>query len=53
MSGAPGMPDSPPTDFFRANDLMRTVERYMTPEESSRVYDAFLLAAQAQFPKNG
>ena len=37
----------PPTDFFRANDLTRTVERYMTPEESSRVYDAFLLAAQA------
>lgn len=47
MSGASGMPDSPATDFFRANDLMRTVERYMTPEESSRVYDAFLLAAQA------
>ncbi len=37
----------PPNDFFRANDLTRTVERYMTPEESSRVYDAFLLAAQA------
>ena len=37
----------PPNDFFRANDLTRTVERYMTPEESSRVYEAFLLAAQA------
>lgn len=41
------MTDSPPADFFRANDLMRMVERYMTPEESTRVYDAFLLAAKA------
>jgi RelA/SpoT family (p)ppGpp synthetase len=41
------MTDSPPLDFFRANDLMRMVERYMTPEESTRVYDAFLLAAKA------
>jgi hypothetical protein len=38
------MTDAQPlTDLFRANDLTRTVERYMTPEESSRVYDAFLL----------
>lgn len=29
------MKDSvPPNDFFRANDLTRTVERYMTPEEA-------------------
>lgn len=42
------MTDSkPPIDFFRANDLMRTIDRYMTPDESSQVYEAFLLAARA------
>ncbi|OQX02772.1 MAG: hypothetical protein BWK73_41625 [Thiothrix lacustris] len=32
---------------FRSNDLMLLVERYMTPEETSKVYEAFLLAADA------
>ena len=32
---------------FRSNDLMRLVERYMTPEDIRKVYEAFLLAAEA------
>lgn len=33
--------------IFRSNDLMRLVERYMLAEDSRKVYDAFLLAAEA------
>jgi RelA/SpoT family (p)ppGpp synthetase len=33
--------------IFRSNDLMRLVERYMTPEDIRKVYEAFLLAAEA------
>ncbi len=40
-------PEPPPTEFFRANDLMTMVERYMQTDEISRVYAAFLLAAEA------
>lgn len=32
-------------NVFRANSLMQLVERYMSPADSRRVYDAFLLAA--------
>lgn len=47
-----GKVDGPPktnvfTGVFRSNDLMRLVERYMNPTDSRRVYDAFLLAADA------
>ncbi len=41
------MTGSPPADFFRAADLINMVERYMEPDEIKRVYDAFLLAADA------
>lgn len=37
----------PPTNIFRSNDLMRLVERYMSEADTRKVYDAFLLAAEA------
>jgi guanosine-3',5'-bis(diphosphate) 3'-pyrophosphohydrolase len=37
----------PPTNIFRSTDLMRLVERYMNEADSRKVYDAFLLAADA------
>lgn len=37
----------PPNNFFRAADLMHMVERYMSKEDSCRVYDAFTVAGEA------
>lgn len=34
-------------NVFRAQDLMRLIERYMTEVETAKVYDAFLFAADA------
>lgn len=34
-------------NVFRAQDLMRLIERYMSEADTARVYDAFLLAADA------
>ena len=36
----------PPGDAFRAADLMRVVERYMSEADTFKVYDAFLMAAE-------
>ena len=42
-------PPSPiePNVSFRMVDLCRIIERYMSEEDSKKVYDAFILAAQA------
>lgn len=40
-------PMSSSNSIFRSTDLMRLVERYMTTTDTRRVYDAFLLAADA------
>lgn len=37
----------PSNNFFRAADLMNVVERYLSAEDSGRVYDAFILADEA------
>lgn len=43
----PVAPPPKPRPIFRSNDLMRLVERYMLQEDSRKVYDAFLFAAEA------
>ena len=37
-----------PSGFFRSADLMQMIERYMSEPDVSKVYNAFLLAADAQ-----
>ncbi|MFN3785562.1 MAG: hypothetical protein ACK4RS_01865, partial [Thiothrix sp.] len=52
----PASPPAQPNDAFRAADLMHIVERYMLQEDSSKVYNAFLFAADAhngQFRADG
>lgn len=56
VTAAPASPPVQPNDAFRAADLMHVVERYMPPEDSSKVYNAFLFAADAhngQFRADG
>ncbi len=48
---APELPEPAPKpiishNVFRANNLMQLVERYMSPADTRKVYDAFLLAAE-------
>ena len=40
-------PAASPRSTFRASDLMRVIERYMDTEDANKVYQAFLMAADA------